>query len=77
MSTLCERSEFLICQVHHFFSRVYKKIVPARVPNKGELFLRGTLLGSGNSVNGETHWPEEDLIGQLQQCVIGKLIGQW
>ena len=36
-------------------------------------------MGSGNSVNGETHWPEEVLIGQLQQlvCVPGKIIGQW
>ena len=33
-------------------------------------------MGSGNSVNGQTHWPEEDFIGQLQQCVMGKIIGQ-
>ena len=35
---------------------------------KGEILLGGTFLGSGNSINRESHWPEEDLlIGQLQQ----------
>ena len=79
----CERSELLICQVHQFlqgafFSRLHKKLSPLGFRIRGNFFERN-LIGQwqqckwGNS----THWSEEDLIDQLQQCVMGKLIGQW